>query len=155
MWEIIIGGVLVYLFSVVLDLMGYGIYEPLPFLLLIVYSIIIYFIYDWWVGGNLFHRVFMTELDEEWEEELDEEWEPPIIEWEEDDDKPIREREPISQTIKDQVWNRDGGKCVECGSNEKIEFDHIIPFSKGGSNTYRNLQILCEKCNRSKSDKIG
>ena len=64
-------------------------------------------------------------------------------------------RESIPQSIKDKVWNRDGGKCVQCGSNENIEFDHIIPFSKGGSSTYRNLQILCEKCNRSKSDKIG
>tara|TARA_B100001093_G_C26648010_1_gene936182 strand:+ start:102 stop:1001 length:900 start_codon:yes stop_codon:yes gene_type:complete len=61
----------------------------------------------------------------------------------------------ISQKVKDQVWNRDGGKCVECDSNENIEFDHIIPFSKGGANTYRNLQLLCENCNRSKSDKIG
>lgn len=61
----------------------------------------------------------------------------------------------IPQKIKDIVWNRDGGKCVECGSNQKIEFDHIIPFSKGGANTARNLQLLCESCNRSKSDKIG
>ena len=61
----------------------------------------------------------------------------------------------ISQKVKDQVWNRDGGKCVECGSNENLEFDHIIPFSKGGANTYRNIQLLCEKCNRTKSDKIG
>ena len=64
-------------------------------------------------------------------------------------------RPSIPQSVKDRVWNRDGGKCVQCGSNEKIEFDHIIPFSKGGTDTYRNLQILCEKCNRSKSDKIG
>ena len=64
-------------------------------------------------------------------------------------------RPSIPQNIKDKVWNRDGGKCVQCGSNENIEFDHIIPFSKGGSSTYRNLQILCQKCNRSKSSKIG
>ncbi|MCL2681955.1 MAG: HNH endonuclease [Bacteroidales bacterium] len=64
-------------------------------------------------------------------------------------------REPIPQDIQDRVWNRDGGKCVKCGSQEKLEFDHFIPFSKGGSNTYRNLQILCEKCNRSKSNNIG
>jgi len=61
----------------------------------------------------------------------------------------------ISQTVKDKVWNRDQGKCVECGSNEKLEFDHIIPFSKGGSNTYRNIQLLCETCNRIKSNQIG
>ena len=61
----------------------------------------------------------------------------------------------ISESVKDSVWNRDGGKCVECGSNENLEFDHIIPFSKGGSNTKRNIQLLCEVCNRSKSDRIG
>jgi hypothetical protein len=61
----------------------------------------------------------------------------------------------ITQEVKDRVWNRDGGKCVQCGSNENLEFDHIIPFSKGGANTYRNIQLLCEPCNRSKSAKIG
>ena len=64
-------------------------------------------------------------------------------------------REPIPQEVLDRVWNRDGGKCVMCGSKEKIEFDHIIPFSKGGSNTYRNIQILCEQCNRKKMNNIG
>jgi hypothetical protein len=61
----------------------------------------------------------------------------------------------ISQKVKDLVWNRDNGKCVQCGSNLNLEFDHIIPFSKGGSNTYRNIQLLCENCNRKKSSKIG
>lgn len=61
----------------------------------------------------------------------------------------------ITQEVKDKVWNRDGGKCVTCGGNEKLEFDHIIPFSKGGSNTYRNIQLLCEACNRKKSNRIG
>jgi len=61
----------------------------------------------------------------------------------------------ISQDVKDKVWNRDSGKCVECGSNQNLEFDHIIPFSKGGANTYRNIQLMCESCNRSKSDSIG
>ena len=64
-------------------------------------------------------------------------------------------RERMSQDILDKVWNRDGGKCVKCGSNEKLEFDHMIPVSKGGANTYRNIQLLCEPCNRKKSAKIG
>ena len=68
--------------------------------------------------------------------------------------KPVRKRS-ITQSVKDRVWNRDGGKCVICGTNENLEFDHIIPFSKGGANTYRNIQLLCESCNREKSDKIG
>jgi len=61
----------------------------------------------------------------------------------------------ISQEVKDKVWNRDNGQCVQCSSNEDLEFDHIIPWSKGGANTYRNIQLLCESCNRIKSDSIG
>ena len=61
----------------------------------------------------------------------------------------------ISQDVKDMVWRRDEGKCAVCGSQDKIEFDHIIPLSRGGSNTYRNIQLLCEKCNQVKSAKIG
>jgi hypothetical protein len=45
-------------------------------------------------------------------------------------------------------------RCVECGFKENLEYDHIIPVSKGGSNTERNVQLLCERCNRTKRDKI-
>jgi hypothetical protein len=67
----------------------------------------------------------------------------------------VRRREPIPQEVQDAVWRRDGGRCVKCGSQEHLEFDHIIPLSKGGSNTVRNLQLLCQKCNREKSNHIG
>ena len=66
-----------------------------------------------------------------------------------------RRRESIPKSVKMYVWQRDGGRCVECASKEKLEYDHIIPFSEGGSNTDRNLQLLCEPCNRSKGSKIG
>lgn len=64
-------------------------------------------------------------------------------------------RPPIPRDTVDAVWNRDGGKCVYCGSTENIHLDHIIPFSKGGATCIENLQLLCEKCNKSKSNKIG
>jgi hypothetical protein len=66
-----------------------------------------------------------------------------------------RRSRSISEQVKNSVWRRDEGKCVECGSNENLEFDHIIPHSKGGANTKRNIQLLCESCNRKKSDNIG
>lgn len=61
----------------------------------------------------------------------------------------------IPKSVRREVWRRDDGKCTLCGSNEDIEYDHIIPHAKGGSNTERNIQLLCESCNRKKSDKIG
>jgi hypothetical protein len=67
---------------------------------------------------------------------------------------PVQNREPIPEEVRFAVWRRDEGKCVSCGSRDKIEFDHIIPLSQGGSNSARNLQILCEKCNREKSNII-
>ena len=63
-------------------------------------------------------------------------------------------REPISDEVKMYVWKRDGGKCVNCGSNINLEFDHIIPVSMGGSNTARNIQLLCEECNRRKGGNL-
>ena len=63
-------------------------------------------------------------------------------------------RERIPEEVKIAVWRRDGGVCAHCGSREKLEYDHIIPVSKGGSNSQRNIELLCEKCNRKKSNKI-
>jgi hypothetical protein len=59
-------------------------------------------------------------------------------------------RSVIPDEVKAFVWNRDGGRCVSCGSNQRLEFDHVIPLALGGANTARNLQLLCEACNRSK-----
>jgi hypothetical protein len=65
-----------------------------------------------------------------------------------------RRRAPIPEDVRHAVWRRDSGRCVECGSNERLEFDHIIPHSLGGSDTERNLQLLCERCNRGKAARI-
>jgi len=58
----------------------------------------------------------------------------------------------ISQTTKRIVFSRDGGVCQCCGSSLSLEYDHIMPFSCGGSSDASNIQLLCQKCNRSKSN---
>ena len=63
-------------------------------------------------------------------------------------------REAIPRVAQREVWQRDGGRCVECGTREKRCFDHIVLFSRGGSNSVRNLQLLCEMCNLSKGNRI-
>lgn len=60
----------------------------------------------------------------------------------------------IPQKVKLEVWQRDQGKCVECGDTNYLEFDHVIPHSLGGASTVDNLQILCRRCNLAKSDRI-
>ncbi|WP_371859879.1 TerD family protein [Nocardia uniformis] len=65
-----------------------------------------------------------------------------------------RDTRNISQEVKAEVWQRDGGKCVECGDSHYLEFDHIIPLSRGGATSSANLQILCRACNRAKGARI-
>ena len=60
----------------------------------------------------------------------------------------------IPKYIKAAVFRRDNGKCVKCGLNVAIQYDHIIPFARGGKHTVDNLQLLCANCNSLKSDRI-
>jgi len=61
----------------------------------------------------------------------------------------------IPSEVKKEVWKRDGGKCVLCGSTKNLHFDHDLPFSRGGTSLIvKNIRLLCAKCNLSKSDKI-
>lgn len=63
-------------------------------------------------------------------------------------------RRSIASGVRQEVWRRDQGRCVDCGSRVRLEYDHIIPFSKGGSNTARNIELRCEACNRQKAARI-
>lgn len=103
-----------------------------------------------------FNSSYLNELDCMLDfllEFIEENYSPISDDIEDNEDSKNRERY-ISKVVKIAVWRRDLGKCVECGSQEKLEYDHIIPVAKGGSNTERNIQLLCEKCNRMKSDLI-
>jgi HNH endonuclease len=61
----------------------------------------------------------------------------------------------IPSWVKLDVWKRDEGKCRKCGAANGLHFDHIIPYSKGGSSKDpANIQILCGKHNLEKRDRI-
>jgi HNH endonuclease len=61
----------------------------------------------------------------------------------------------IPSEVKQEVWRRDGGRCVLCGATDNLHFDHEIPFSKGGSSLLAaNVRLLCAKHNLMKRDKI-
>jgi hypothetical protein len=61
----------------------------------------------------------------------------------------------IPSHVKLEVWKRDGGKCVKCGSKTSLHFDHIIPYSRGGTSLdAKNIQLLCARHNLQKHDRI-
>ena len=70
------------------------------------------------------------------------------------------QRSLMTKKLRDYIKNRDNYTCCSCGNstiaepNLLLEIDHIVPVSKGGCTVEENLQTLCWKCNRSKSNKI-
>lgn len=69
-------------------------------------------------------------------------------------DSSQRDSRTIPQEVKAAVWQRDGGKCVECSATEYLEFDHVIPYSLGGASSVGNVQLLCRGCNLKKGARI-
>ncbi|MGP1364203.1 MAG: HNH endonuclease [Neisseria sp.] len=70
------------------------------------------------------------------------------------------QRALMTSGLRNEIKQRDDFTCQSCGisiydePHLLLEIDHIIPVSKGGMTEYSNLQTLCWKCNRSKSNKI-
>ena len=66
-------------------------------------------------------------------------------------------RNPINPKLRYEVLKRDRFKCRYCGAKGKyvkLEVDHIIPVSRGGTDDIDNLRTSCFKCNRGKGDRI-
>jgi len=69
--------------------------------------------------------------------------------------EPAEARRLIPTQVKIEVWNRDKGRCVLCGATDELHFDHVLPFSKGGTSlTADNVQLLCARYNLSKGAKL-
>lgn len=66
-----------------------------------------------------------------------------------------RTRPHIPISVRKEVWDRHGGACAQCSESFDIQYDHIIPWSRGGASTAANLQILCGSCNRKKGATLG
>jgi hypothetical protein len=72
-----------------------------------------------------------------------------------DREAPLDQNRMIPTAVKLEVWRRDGGRCVKCGSADNLHFDHMIPYSRGGSSlTAANVQLLCARHNLAKRDQI-
>src|SRR5262245_20842000 len=65
-------------------------------------------------------------------------------------------RRVIPARVKLEVWQRDGGRCVRCGAVDELHFDHVLPYSRGGTSLVaENVQLLCARHNLEKRDKIA
>ncbi len=71
-------------------------------------------------------------------------------------DAPLGDRNSraIPQGVKVAVAARDQGRCRTCGSADDLQFDHVVPWSRGGANTVANVQLLCGTCNRAKAARM-
>ena len=70
------------------------------------------------------------------------------------------QRALMTSRLREYIKSRDDFTCQNCGASIHeqslllLEVDHIIPISKGGLSTEDNLQTLCWKCNRTKSNRL-
>ena len=67
-------------------------------------------------------------------------------------DTPLRRK--IPEVLRLAVYERDGHKCLHCGTTERLSLDHIHPFSLGGPDTLENLQTICRPCNSRKGARV-
>jgi hypothetical protein len=101
---------------------------------------------DFWIEESTGRKVFKFKLHTVGKNQPDG---PAIMPSVEEDDR------IIPSWVKLDVWKRDQGRCVTCNAISGLHFDHIIPYSKGGSSKDpKNIQILCGRHNLAKRDRI-
>jgi len=52
-----------------------------------------------------------------------------------------------------RLYKRDDNQCVYCGSKKHLTIDHVLPKSRGGDNSWKNLVTCCLSCNLKKGNK--
>lgn len=66
----------------------------------------------------------------------------------------FRRRTQITEEVRAAVMERDGGQCRYCGIlSDRMTMDHVVPWSRGGSNEIENLASACVSCNAKKGDR--
>lgn len=63
-------------------------------------------------------------------------------------------RKKIRAGVRRRVYDRDGHRCVVCGSEDNLTLDHIVPWSLGGADSVANLQTMCRSCNSRKGARV-
>lgn len=67
----------------------------------------------------------------------------------------LEQTRQIPGRVKLAVFKRDQGQCTKCGSKDNLHFDHLLPYSKGGTSLKEeNIQLLCARHNLQKSAKL-
>ncbi|MBX3026694.1 HNH endonuclease [bacterium] len=66
-----------------------------------------------------------------------------------------RNADPISHDTRIFVWQRDGGRCRNCGSRRDLHFDHVVPRAWGGASVAANVELLCRDCNLRKGARLA
>ena len=133
-----------------------GFYSRLGFANIDESVLVVEYKFSYTSGGGMAHRSFTVPMTEETIVELIKTLESKLT---------ARafakeQRNLMTKKLREFIKNRDNFTCCNCGNSTHIEpnllleIDHIIPVAKGGCTVEDNLQTLCWKCNRSKSDKI-
>lgn len=60
-------------------------------------------------------------------------------------------RPVVPESLRNKIFEHDGHKCRQCGATDDLQLDHIVPLSRGGETVEKNLQTLCETCNKQKA----